>query len=254
MLKGLKISVWILRKNLYIWSNDNITSIFGKPTDDAIHSTKDKVPKTSEEHAKPDEKGTKFLIHKSFACHHSVFFDRAFNGNSVESKSHSITVKADPKVFAILAKWIYSGKLHNDEEKTPNCQELVYLWVLADELLIPKLHNDAISQFHNLVLDPSTPDHKNGLFMVQDYHFLWDRTILTSPLRKYLVYCMLRHMSRRWFEGNSSKLPYELVTEFALMSCTQYRTYKNQMIEKMIKWQTLDIKEYFVKDIKKRGE
>lgn len=140
----------------------------------------------------------KFLNHKSFECHHSVYFDRAFNGGFTVAKTQSITVKTGPEIFSIVVKWMYTGKLCDDSKTEGELTDLklARLWILRDELLMPQLQNDAISFYYNRTIakgpDDSEASDIDGSYantrvqICMEEHYVW-KSIEKAPhaVRRY---------------------------------------------------------------------
>lgn len=53
---------------------------------------------------------TLFSVHKDLICHHSPYFDAAFNGPFKESSDGQITLEeAAPFTFGLFLHWLYTG-------------------------------------------------------------------------------------------------------------------------------------------------
>lgn len=200
----------------------------------------------------------KFLIYKTFACHHSVYFDRAFNGIFAEADTQSITFRTDPEIFGILAKWMYTGKICDDGEKEePTNLKLARLWILGDELLIPQLQNDFLSFYYNRTIAQGSNESEasdiDGYLGMKDYEYVWKNTMPGSPLRKLLMQYVGTGVEFAWFKENCSRFPPEMLSEIAIFQCGQLRAHEDDVnTEDLFDWKKLDIKDYFVKYIKKR--
>jgi hypothetical protein len=51
-----------------------------------------------------DGKVFDFVVHKSFLCHASPFFDAAFNGNFVEGQTQSMNLETSEQAFGMLVE------------------------------------------------------------------------------------------------------------------------------------------------------
>lgn len=91
-------------------------------------------------------------MHKDFACHYSPALKAAFGSTFIEAQTstYRLTNTNDDTVH-MLVYWIYTQKLYPEEEMPANAKHetsqgfqvvnLTKLWILADQLLIPRLQN-----------------------------------------------------------------------------------------------------------------
>lgn len=94
----------------------------------------------------------KFVLHKAFICYYSPFFSAAFNGKFEEGNTQKMELNdVDPKVFGILANWLYSQEVTDAEKKTPDLVTCAKLWILGDRFLMRKLQNDAMRQIYGVL-------------------------------------------------------------------------------------------------------
>lgn len=208
-----------------------------------------------EKHTELEKQRTKFLIHKSYACYHSPYFNCAFNGSFLEGTTQSITVKANPEIFGILAEWMYSQKLQDSCGKKITSLQAALVWVLADEFLMPELQNRAIKVFYsqtNLSKPDDSPEF-TGVFAPSQFEYLWKKTRSKSPLRKIILENMVENMTFNYkeekFEKMSNSLPKEFLAEYASLQGRQMSMFWNE--EEPRTYVTLDIQEYFVQPVKK---
>ncbi|PMD43738.1 hypothetical protein L207DRAFT_621503 [Hyaloscypha variabilis F] len=157
-----------------------------------------------------------FLVHKTLACNASPVLKAAFNSTFVEGQTQIYTMEdIDPGVFESLVKWLYTRKLIHEFYTIfriydkPDKQELIRglhegaqrlagLWVLADRLLIPRLHHSAFFYF-KIATSSTFLRHINIRSASQMYEFAVQKTTYYSHesffqkaaafLRAVLMYC-----------------------------------------------------------------
>lgn len=103
-----------------------------------------------------------YSIHKNLLCHHSPFFDRAFNGNFQEGVSQSMNLpEVEAEVFGLLVHWLYEHNIHDETEDNvidltestsilPKLIQLAKLWLLAQRALMPALQSDALKRIDEI--------------------------------------------------------------------------------------------------------
>lgn len=92
--------------------------------------------------------------------------------------------ETDPHVFGIFASWLYTQKIQNENGETPECADLIDLWIFGDRYLMPRLQNQAL-----MALDEARIKAKKLSSSL--YKSIYDGTNSTSHLRLYLIdYCV----------------------------------------------------------------
>jgi BTB/POZ domain len=117
-----------------------------------------------------------FVVHKTFICHYSLFFNAAFK----EGESQSLDLEdADPAMFSIFVQWIYSQGI-DQKPKPPSVTLLIKLWVFAELALVPKLQNQALNLISGYSLDPSK-------YTIDDLCYIYDNTAKGSSLCRFFA-------------------------------------------------------------------
>lgn len=120
-----------------------------------------------------------FDIHKDFLCFYSYFFR-----NACASQANAETPKFEvdypqPKIFGFFVKWIYAQSLESSDKHT---NKLVYLWMIADDLSVPRLQNQAITWLVERRASKGSRVHtQKTLADIYEY------TTPGSPLRRYIA-------------------------------------------------------------------
>jgi hypothetical protein len=130
-----------------------------------------------------DEDGNKkdFVLHKSFVCFHSRFFNAAFNGPFSEGTSQSMIFHTySLEAFGLFADWIYKEKIPDGPGELPNINELVFLYIIGDHLLVPKLLNQILERINDSV-------GTTGVLPVALFRHIYENTTVESPLRKMMI-------------------------------------------------------------------
>lgn len=133
-------------------------------------------------HVKFEEGSTEtFKVHKNFICYYSPFFDAAFNGDFAEGESQEMEFhEVDLQTFGMFVNWLYTQSIVLSDHSQPCCRFLLYLWILADRILVPKLQNQIIRQLdERRVLEKRLPS--------SSFNFVYEHTTEGSLLRKYIV-------------------------------------------------------------------
>ncbi|KUJ22782.1 uncharacterized protein LY89DRAFT_728896 [Mollisia scopiformis] len=156
----------------------------------------------------------RFTVSKNIACYHSPVFHAAFNGSYVESTSLEYRMAhVDEPTARLLLQYLYYNalslvqfddrcdthdQLSTEEQHALTVQDndLVCLWVLADELGMPQLQNEVITQFHAI-------QEKLNCIPAAPINLIYDITSMESQLRRYIV----------TFAPETSTLPILLRTE-----------------------------------------
>jgi hypothetical protein len=140
-----------------------------------------------------DEQGMRkdFVVHKAVICFYSPFFRSAFNGCFSEGASQSMIFPTFPlEAFGTFVDWIYSQKIADaDGTAVPNIHELVYLYIVAGQLLVPKLQNSIIDLIVEVVSETNA-------LPAAVFHHLYQETTESSPLRRIFVDLYVQYMGK----------------------------------------------------------
>ena len=83
-----------------------------------------------------------FYLHKGLLCHHSAFFERAFDGNFEESITRSMYLEEnDVDEFILFEEWLYSQKLTYHKDFDDPSFLLVKMFCFAERVGISALQN-----------------------------------------------------------------------------------------------------------------
>ena len=93
--------------------------------------------------------------------------------------------------------------------------QLIYLWILADKLLIPRLQNMAIGKLYYILSEHS-------LISVQVTIHIWNSTRESSPLRCLCLDTWLKGDCSSFLKDHSENLPKEFLVE---LSCGLYKMF-----------------------------
>jgi hypothetical protein len=165
-----------------------------------------------------------FLVHKEFACHYSPTLNAAFNSTFIEGQTQTYRLEEFSEgVVRLLVQWLYTqnldiGQLHLQhenkeitEQSAPEAEDenllLAQLWVLADQLFIPKLQNLVINIFHEFMND------QQKKMPVNCYSYVYNNTSKESKLRLYLLHCCACYLSSGWYTKHADCFPKEMLLD-----------------------------------------
>ena len=99
----------------------------------------------------PEDESTEYTVHKKLLCHHSTFFDSAFNGTLKEAHTHEMRLPEDTKeTFDVFVHWLYSSHLPKEDSCDESADLGLYylrLFIIAEKYLIPELQG---STYHRI--------------------------------------------------------------------------------------------------------
>lgn len=132
-------------------------------------------------------KQERFTVHKEHACRYSPVLNRAFNGNFAEGHTQEYTSHDfGPASFRMFVQWLYTQKVnllaYTEEKKIldERTECLTRLWVLSDNLLVPRLQDIVIE--HLLTLTEVRPEA-----ILPQIPYIYHNTACDSPLRRVAV-------------------------------------------------------------------
>ncbi|CAG8950240.1 hypothetical protein HYFRA_00008478 [Hymenoscyphus fraxineus] len=133
-----------------------------------------------------DDSSKGFLVHQSFLCFYSPYFNAALKGPFKEGQSQTVHLEEMcPTAFSIFVNWLYCQRIERSDKEPLLRENLLELWLLADRLNIPRLQNEAM-----LILGadafPATDDI-HGIELCQKFERMYDNTMDESPLRRFFV-------------------------------------------------------------------
>ena len=122
----------------------------------------------------------KYCLHKTLLCHHSTFFDAAFNGEFKEGKSGELRLPEEtPDSFDLFVHWLYRGSFFglNDPERRYN---YLSVYTMGVKWFIPELQDKVCDEMRTFWYMYGIPDS----FFFQE---LYKNTSPGCKLRQYFV-------------------------------------------------------------------
>ena len=95
-----------------------------------------------------EEEPRKFVVHREFICHHSPYFDAAFNGEFVEGQTQTLDLEdVRPYVFEVFINWIYTQTISSLRGGPLDIKWMMPLWLAGERFLVPDLQNQTLQLF-----------------------------------------------------------------------------------------------------------
>jgi hypothetical protein len=164
------------------------------------------------------DKEQRFIVHKEFACHSSPTLAAAFNSNFLEGRTRTYHFRdVTEVVIQFLVQWIYMQRLEIfqlEAAGTYDCEEcksLFELWVLADQLLIPKLQNFILYRLKDIIID------KHKLMPIDKFDYVYQNTAKESKIRLLFLHLSSFWMDSAVFSRDSDQFPKEMLVEVATL-------------------------------------
>ncbi len=170
------------------------------------------------------------MVHKDFACVYSPVLKAALNNtDSVESQIKTYHFEnISEKVLRLLIYWIYCQDLDIIDlkpmrdafkvvTKLEENMHLAKLWILADQLLIPRLQNDAMEKIEHM-------SHVSGLIATNCFKFVYQNTDGESALRKLYVHQSATQLDKSFVKDYPYIFPKDMlidIIEFLTNTHTQ---------------------------------
>jgi hypothetical protein len=154
---------------------------------------------------------TKFIVHKSFACHYSPVFKLAFDNEIMERQTRRYRLaNTSANTAQLLVQWIYTQnvgvrKITEKPAGERKSQSLVQLWILAEKLEIPRLQNAVVREFQAL-RDRGEPVPTLSL------KYVYEHFPRTNPLRRLLVHQCAGGLTS-WFTEHPEQFTKEMLLE-----------------------------------------
>lgn len=164
---------------------------------------------------------TPVVVHRDFATYYSPVLKAAFASRFQEGihQEYRFHDGFDASVIRIFANWLYTQTinfdvgLHHQRKRGHGCEArfkggcLAKLWVLADQLLIPKLQNEAMRCLHSI----SASDDDEDLLPVDVCHWVYENTSKCSHLRAWFVETFGYIYTPKKYKANGDKFPQEML-------------------------------------------
>jgi hypothetical protein len=170
----------------------------------------------------PDEK--KFLVHKEFACHYSPVLKAAFNSQFIEGQTQTYRLKDTTEgIFRLFVQWLYYQQLEllqlQDDDVVDDLaiyedKSLFGLWILADELNVPRVQNlviESIEKYH----------YKINAIPTLQLRYIYDNTSVGSPLRRYMFDLCRKYILPENYIIQSERFPHAFLIDLAASNITQ---------------------------------
>ncbi|KAI9877669.1 MAG: hypothetical protein M1830_002338 [Pleopsidium flavum] len=132
----------------------------------------------------------KYRLHKNLLCHHSTFFDAAFNGEFKEGKTGELRLPEDRvSAFDMFVNWLYRGSL--PPSRVYGVLDGVYggddsalddlsLYAMAEKWFIPTLQDALCDQLRTRYIGGACP-------LPYFFENLYSETSPSCKLRQYFV-------------------------------------------------------------------
>lgn len=165
-----------------------------------------------------------FLVHKEVVCRHSPVLKAAFNSGFIEGQTQTYELShVNSETAKMLVQWLYAqevtikqlkqgwkyseDKIHEDEADLEDTN-LVNLWILADELQIPRLQNYALRIMDDISkAQDAAPTHI--------YKLVYEGTREGSSLRRYVVAVFGLSMPSEKINQHSMNFTFEFLLDIA---------------------------------------
>ena len=169
-------------------------------------------------------------VHKDFACHYSPVLKAAFASSFVEGQTQTYKLPdATEEATALLVHWFYTQELlvdalEKDENDPLESLRMAQLWVLADQLLVPRLQNTAIRAIVQL-------RSRFKIVPTRSIAYVYRHTAAGSSLRKLMVQLCAGYLKAEWIAINPDQFPAEMLLDFAIFACNDARTEMQKKVE-----------------------
>ena len=154
------------------------------------------------------------MLYKSFVCHYSPVLKAAFNSGFVEGKTQTYNLESTTEdAFVLFSEWIYAQRIEDDGDGSRGVTgaSLADLWILAEQLLIPRLQNVAIDMTEHLA------QTRNKLWL-SHLQKVWDNTSTDSPLRRFFIHHCAWSLDKNMFIIHAEAFPREMLLSLAFYS------------------------------------
>jgi hypothetical protein len=159
-----------------------------------------------------------FSVHKELICHHSPFFNKAFNSQFREGLTQEMTIDdVEPETFGLLVAWLDPAKIEPMEHaieieasRRPGREALRFgkLWLLARRCIIPRLENQLADEIY------ATFDRGPSM---SEYHPYYELAFAeaASELQNMAVSQFVRRLSKDVYDKTIENLPPAMILRVA---------------------------------------
>jgi hypothetical protein len=168
----------------------------------------------AEPHHRELDTKNKFIVHKSFACHYSPVLKDFFDNKNVDRRLRKYHLRGTSSNTAqLLLQWIYTqkvdiGKIAERPEGEAKSQSLVFLWVLAENLQIPRLQNAVIRELQAL-------RGRGEPVSTLSLKHVYENFPRANPLRRLLLHQCAGGLSK-WYTDNPEQFPKDMLLELTV--------------------------------------
>lgn len=175
--------------------------------------------------------GEQFLVHKEHPCHYSPVLRKAFNSEFLEGQTQRYTMEhVTTGTFRFFVQWLYKQKIRIGVHRSydmnvgllspddyqnhialcgTQASDLVALWCLAEELLIPKLQDLVMDH-----LQEASTTCVSVLLLKVDQ--VYENTSDDSPLRRFFVQLGAWTLPSYHFNVNKPWYPKDFLIDVAI--------------------------------------
>jgi hypothetical protein len=144
----------------------------------------------------------------------------------------------------LLIKWFYTQNIELSQlnlsykeakpVKTAEDRQLVELWVLADNLIIPELQNQVIRLIEGV-------RNKHKRTCTKELAFAWENTAEGSPLRGLLLQQCAFNVHPEWFVTKPDHFPKELLLQLVKLLVESVPEAERSRLRKIRKIEDYDV-------------
>jgi hypothetical protein len=131
-----------------------------------------------------------FSLHKRLLCTRAPYFKKAFESGFKESQEGVIEFpEVRVETFKLFHLWLYAGVIWEarSDQEVPTGAKIIQLYIFADMLAIHSLANTAMCQL-------MTAFGTHQLVWTDQMNYVWENTVASSPLRRFLVDLCVREL------------------------------------------------------------
>ncbi|KAF1351269.1 hypothetical protein BDV97DRAFT_313677 [Delphinella strobiligena] len=145
-----------------------------------------------------------FQVYRGLLCFYSDYFRSAFLGGFTEAKKKSIHLEdVDASTFRIFMGWLHFGNFsdsHGNVGRDLSWDDILKVWVFADNHLIPLLKNEAV----DLILDKIAYEAANDKYFPRCFElpYVYDNTAPNPPLRRIFIDAIANYNYKGVVEGS----------------------------------------------------
>ncbi|KAK0119335.1 hypothetical protein ONS95_008177 [Cadophora gregata] len=127
------------------------------------------------------KKRKEFVIHKKLICDKVDYFQKAFQGNFLESNGAMYLADETPGAFALFIDWLYKSNIVKHYTRT-HFINLVNLYILSEKICLNDLGNRAMDRIREIMYDNEYLTPTPALVC-----YIYDKTPQGSPIRDWSV-------------------------------------------------------------------